>query len=54
MAPTSPESDKFETMWHYMQGGPGIFKGDYFFISSMEILAMKLKKLIIQNVQFIY
>lgn len=30
-APTSPESDRWETVWHYMQGGPGIFKGDLWF-----------------------
>ncbi|MFK7965676.1 MAG: alpha/beta fold hydrolase [Burkholderiaceae bacterium] len=30
-APTSPESDRWETVWHYEQGGPGIFKGDLFF-----------------------
>lgn len=26
-----PEADRWETLWHYMQGGPGIFKGDLFF-----------------------
>jgi pimeloyl-ACP methyl ester carboxylesterase len=33
IAPTSPESEKWETLWHYMQGGPGIFLGDlhYYF-----------------------
>lgn len=31
MAPQSPAGDKFETVWHYMQGGPGIFKGDMYF-----------------------
>lgn len=31
MAPQSPEKDRFETMWHYMQGGPGVFKGDLYF-----------------------
>jgi pimeloyl-ACP methyl ester carboxylesterase len=33
IAPTSPESDKWETLWHYMQGGPGVFLGDlhYYF-----------------------
>lgn len=32
-APQSPSSDRWETMWHYMQGGPGIFLGDlnYYF-----------------------
>jgi pimeloyl-ACP methyl ester carboxylesterase len=31
MAPTSPDADRWETLWHYMQGGPGIFKGDLYF-----------------------
>ncbi|MEK9776555.1 MAG: alpha/beta hydrolase [Quisquiliibacterium sp.] len=30
-APTSPDADRWETVWHYMQGGPGIFKGDMYF-----------------------
>lgn len=33
IAPTSPESERWETLWHYMQGGPGVFLGDlhYYF-----------------------
>ena len=33
MAPQSPVQERWETMWHYMQGGPGIFMGDlhYYF-----------------------
>lgn len=31
MAPQSPEADRDETRWHYMQGGPGVFKGDMWF-----------------------
>ncbi len=31
MAPTSPAEHRDETRWHYMQGGPGVFKGDLFF-----------------------
>ena len=33
MAPQSPSTQRWETMWHYMQGGPGIFLGDlnYYF-----------------------
>ena len=32
-APQSPAAERWETMWHYMQGGPGVFKGDlnYYF-----------------------
>lgn len=34
MAPQSPSNHKWETLWHYMQGGPGIFAGDlyYYFV----------------------
>jgi pimeloyl-ACP methyl ester carboxylesterase len=31
MAPLSPDEHRWETVWHYMQGGPGIFAGDLFF-----------------------
>ena len=31
VAPQSPDEYRWETLWHYMQGGPGIFKGDLFF-----------------------
>lgn len=31
MAPGSPSNHKWETLWHYMQGGPGIFLGDLFY-----------------------
>lgn len=31
VAPTSPKKEGWETLWHYMQGGPGIFKGDLHF-----------------------
>jgi pimeloyl-ACP methyl ester carboxylesterase len=33
IAPQSPSSERWETMWHYMQGGPGVFAGDlhYYF-----------------------
>jgi pimeloyl-ACP methyl ester carboxylesterase len=34
IAPQSPSSDRWETLWHYMQGGPGVFMGDlyYYFV----------------------
>jgi pimeloyl-ACP methyl ester carboxylesterase len=34
MAPQSPHAERWETMWHYMQGGPGVFMGDlhYYFV----------------------
>jgi pimeloyl-ACP methyl ester carboxylesterase len=33
ISPTSPQAEKWETLWHYMQGGPAIFMGDlhYYF-----------------------
>jgi pimeloyl-ACP methyl ester carboxylesterase len=33
ISPTSPATDRWETLWHYMQGGPGVFLGDlhYYF-----------------------
>ena len=31
IAPQSPSADKWETVWHYMQGGPGIFLGDLYY-----------------------
>jgi pimeloyl-ACP methyl ester carboxylesterase len=33
IAPNSPAADRWETLWHYMQGGPSVFLGDlhYYF-----------------------
>ena len=31
IAPQSPDLFRHETLWQYMQGGPGIFKGDLYF-----------------------
>lgn len=31
VAPQSPDLYRHETLWQYMQGGPGIFKGDLYF-----------------------
>jgi len=31
MCPDSPEPERWETLWHYMQGGPGVFGGDLYF-----------------------
>lgn len=31
ISPLSPEHEKWETVWHYMQGGPGVFTGDLYF-----------------------
>jgi pimeloyl-ACP methyl ester carboxylesterase len=34
IAPTAPENERWETIWHYMQGGPGVFKGDLHYYTS--------------------
>ena len=31
IAPQSPAETRWETLWGYMQGGPGVFKGDLHF-----------------------
>lgn len=31
IGPSAPSADRAETLWHYMQGGPGVFKGDLYF-----------------------
>jgi pimeloyl-ACP methyl ester carboxylesterase len=31
IAPQSPDEFRHETLWQYMQSGPGIFKGDLYF-----------------------
>jgi pimeloyl-ACP methyl ester carboxylesterase len=31
IAPQSPDETRHETLWQYMQGGPGVFRGDLYF-----------------------
>ncbi|MGF1623129.1 MAG: alpha/beta fold hydrolase [Rhodomicrobiaceae bacterium] len=31
IAPGGPAADRHETLWHYLQSGPGVFKGDLYF-----------------------
>lgn len=31
VGPQAPVAERWETLWHYMQGGPGVFKGDLYF-----------------------
>lgn len=31
IAPGGPDIERHETLWHYMQGGPGVFRGDLWF-----------------------
>lgn len=33
VGPKAPLEHRWETLWHYMQGGPGVFKGDLHFYS---------------------
>jgi pimeloyl-ACP methyl ester carboxylesterase len=35
MSPVSPDAHRWETVWHYMQGGPGVFSGDLFFFQGV-------------------
>ncbi len=30
-APNAPPADRWETLWYYMQGGPGVFLGDLYY-----------------------
>lgn len=34
IGPDAPTNDRWETLWHYMQSGPGVFKGDLHFYKS--------------------
>jgi pimeloyl-ACP methyl ester carboxylesterase len=34
IAPTAPDAERWETLWHYMQSGPGVFKGDLHFYTA--------------------
>ena len=31
VGPAAPDEHRWETLWHYMQSGPGVFKGDLHF-----------------------
>ncbi len=31
IGPDAPDQHRWETLWHYMQAGPGVFKGDLYF-----------------------
>jgi pimeloyl-ACP methyl ester carboxylesterase len=36
VAPTAPAGERWETLWHYMQSGPGVFKGDLYFYTTAD------------------
>jgi len=31
IGPSAPTTHRWETLWHYAQGGPGVFRGDLYF-----------------------
>ncbi|MCO6415358.1 alpha/beta hydrolase [Siccirubricoccus sp. KC 17139] len=45
IAPTAPEASRWETLWHYMQGGPGVFRGDLHFYAEEGDLRGKLGRI---------
>ena len=45
MAPQSPEAERWETLWHYMQGGPGVFRGDLHFYKEEGDLRDRLSRI---------
>jgi len=36
VAPTVADAARWETLWHYMQSGPGVFKGDLYFYTTAD------------------
>jgi pimeloyl-ACP methyl ester carboxylesterase len=36
VAPTVADAERWETLWHYMQSGPGVFKGDLYFYTTKD------------------
>ena len=45
IAPQSPPISRHETLWMYMQGGPGVFKGDLYFYRVDGDLREKVKRI---------
>jgi pimeloyl-ACP methyl ester carboxylesterase len=45
VAPQSPDEARWETLWHYMQGGPGVFKGDLYFYRVDSDLRAEMEKI---------
>ncbi|MBS0558918.1 MAG: alpha/beta hydrolase [Proteobacteria bacterium] len=45
IAPQSPDADRWETLWHYAQGGPGVFRGDLHFYVDEGDLRAKLGRI---------
>lgn len=45
IGPYAKNPDRWETLWHYMQGGPGVFKGDLHFYVSEGDLRGRVEKI---------
>jgi pimeloyl-ACP methyl ester carboxylesterase len=45
VGPGAPEAAKWETLWHYAQGGPGVFRGDLHFYAEEGDLRGKLAQI---------
>ncbi|MDB5373683.1 MAG: alpha/beta fold family hydrolase [Belnapia sp.] len=45
VGPAAPEASKWETLWHYAQGGPGVFRGDLHFYAEEGDLRPKLARI---------
>ncbi|WP_200305181.1 alpha/beta fold hydrolase [Paracraurococcus ruber] len=45
IGPSAPDPEKWETLWHYMQGGPGVFRGDLHFYAEEGDLRGKLARI---------
>jgi len=45
VGPSAPEAGKWETLWHYAQGGPGVFRGDLHFYAEEGDLRGKLARI---------
>ncbi|WP_211852713.1 alpha/beta fold hydrolase [Plastoroseomonas hellenica] len=45
VGPTAPEAGRAETLWHYRQGGPGVFRGDLHFYKGEGDLRPKLARI---------
>ena len=45
VGPGAPEAGRWETLWHYAQGGPGVFRGDLHFYNEEGDLRPKLARI---------
>jgi pimeloyl-ACP methyl ester carboxylesterase len=45
MAPHSPTAEHWETLWHYMQGGPGVMQGDMTYYKESALTADELARI---------